>query len=111
MKPFTVQEAELFHHYICRGFSDPKRLLILYLLAERPLTVSQLTEALGVPQPTVSHHLRILRERGLVTRERHGQSTSYSLSDPSLIDALEILRGFIAELAHRNAVILQAQST
>ncbi len=106
MRPLSGEEADLFHRYICEGLGDPKRLRILYLLAEEPRNVSQLTEALGVPQPTVSHHLRILRERGLVRTERQGQCVCYSIGDERLIEALEILRAFVAEMLDHSAEVL-----
>ena len=64
--PRLEQEIDLLHAHICEGLGDPKRVLILYLLADGPCNVSELTEALGVSQPTVSHHLKVLRDRGLV---------------------------------------------
>ena len=93
----TISEDEvaLMHHYICEGIGDAKRLLLLYLVAEQPRNVTELTELLDVTQPTVSHHLRILRERGLVNTERDGTSIYYSLGDPRILEAMDILRSFV----------------
>ncbi len=106
MRPMGDEEAKLFHRYICEGLGDPKRLRILYLLAEEPRNVSQLTDALGVSQPTVSHHLRILRERGLVRTERQGQCVCYSIGDMRLMEALEVLRALVADMLDHSAEIL-----
>lgn len=92
------QEIELLHRYVCEGIGDPKRLMLLYLVSEQPRNVTELTEMLDVTQPTVSHHLKILRERGLVTSERDGTSIYYSLGDPRILEAMNILRGFVADL-------------
>jgi len=70
---------------------------LLYLLKDSSATVKQLTHALQVPQPTVSRHLKILRERGLVQAKRSGQSMHYTLTYPRVIDALDILRQVLAE--------------
>lgn len=94
----SEQEIELLHRYVCEGVSDPKRLMLLYLVAERPRNVTELTEILDVAQPTVSHHLRILRERGLVNTERDGTSIYYSLGDPRILQAMDIMRSFVADL-------------
>jgi ArsR family transcriptional regulator len=56
-----------------------------------------LSEVLDLPQPTVSRHLKVLRERGLVTSEREGQAVSYSLRDNRIIDALDLLRAILAD--------------
>ena len=106
MQPITEEEIQLLHRYICEGVGDPKRLRLLYLVAEAPRNVTYLTEALDVSQPTVSHHLRILRERGLVTTERDGASIYYSLADARILQAMEMLRGFVADLLAEEAKVL-----
>jgi len=100
------QEIKLLHAHICEGMGDPKRVMILYLLADQPRNVTELTEALDVSQPTVSHHLKILRERGLVLAERDGTAIYYSLADPRIIQALDILREMLADLlAQRTSLV------
>lgn len=106
MPPMTEEEIILFHRYICEGIGDPKRLMLLHLVAERARNVTELTQALDIAQSTVSHHMRILRERGLVTSERDGTSIYYSLSDPRILDAIEILRSFVADLLQERASIV-----
>lgn len=62
--------------------SDPHRLRLLSLLAANPdreACVCDLTEPLGLSQPTVSHHLRLLHGAGLVTREQRGTYAYYRL--------------------------------
>jgi DNA-binding transcriptional ArsR family regulator len=57
--------------------AEPHRRQILDLLRERERPVAELVEALGVPQPNVSKHLRVLREAGLVTSRVDGQRRLY----------------------------------
>ncbi|MBN1686687.1 MAG: helix-turn-helix transcriptional regulator [Spirochaetales bacterium] len=97
-RTISEDEVALMHRYICEGVSDARRLRLLYLVAERPRNVTELTELLDVTQPTVSHHLRILRERGLVNVKREGTSMYYSLGDPRILEAMNILREFVADL-------------
>jgi len=97
MTPISEEEILLLHRYVCEGIADPKRLMLLYYVAERPRNVTELTELLDVAQPTVSHHLRVLRERGLVNAERDGTSIYYSLGDPRILEAMNILRSFVAD--------------
>lgn len=109
MEPVTEQleqEISLLHTHICEGLGDPKRVLLLYLLADQPRNVTELTEALGVSQPTVSHHLKVLRNRGLVKAEREGTSVYYSLTDQRIIEALDIMREILADiLTHRASLM------
>jgi DNA-binding transcriptional ArsR family regulator len=89
------QEVNLLHAGICQALADPKRILILYALSEGPRTVTELTEYLDVPQPTVSRHLKVLRERRLVATERAGTSVYYSLADARVIVALDTMRAVL----------------
>jgi len=63
-----------------KAIADETRQRIMKLCCCQRLTVSEITEQLGVSQPTVSHHLAILRDAGLVTIERVGRETYYSLN-------------------------------
>jgi ArsR family transcriptional regulator len=98
MKASFESEINQLHSRLCAGLADPKRILILYALADKDLSVTELSEALKAPQPTVSRHLKTLRERGLVTSNRDGQSVYYSLVDMRVIEALDILRKVLADL-------------
>lgn len=80
------------HAKICMALADPNRILILYTLNEAEHTVGDLAQIIGLPQSTVSRHLKVLRERGLVSALRSGQNMIYTLDDTRVIQALEILR-------------------
>lgn len=75
---------------IAQGFKvlgDPARLRILSLIGNRPeaeVCVCDLVEPLGLKQPTVSHHLKVLHEAGLLTREKRGTWAYYRLVPESL---------------------------
>jgi ArsR family transcriptional regulator, arsenate/arsenite/antimonite-responsive transcriptional repressor len=73
-------EAEAFTF---KAIADPYRLRILATLARATdeVCVCDFTAALPLNQPTVSHHLRILREAGLVTCQRRGTWVYYRLAD------------------------------
>lgn len=89
-------EINRLHANICSGLADPTRILILYTLHDRPHNVSELAEGLDLPQPTVSRHLKVLRERQMVIAERSGQVVNYSLTDSRIIEAMDLLRAVLA---------------
>jgi len=68
--------AEMF-----RNLGEPTRLRLLMELQKGERNVTQLCKKLKAPQPTVSHHLGILRVGGLVANRRSGKEIFYSLSD------------------------------
>jgi DNA-binding transcriptional ArsR family regulator len=98
-----AQELGLLHDRICRAIGDPKRLIILYALSEKPRYVVELAEQLGYPQPTVSRHLNELHRGGLVLKERQGQTVYYSLRDARIIEALEIMRAILRDMTEETA--------
>jgi ArsR family transcriptional regulator len=91
------EEVYRLHASVCGGLADPNRILILYTLADKPHNVTDLADLLNISQPTVSRHLKTLRERGMVTSERNGQSVIYSLADKRIVEALDLLREFLAD--------------
>jgi len=96
------QEISQLEADFCFALSDPTRILVLYALSEKPLNVTELTNELGVPQPTTSRHLKVLRDRGLVNTTRQGATITYHLSDKRLIQALDLLRSVMRDgLAQR----------
>ncbi len=86
------QEISQLEANFCFALSEPTRILILYVLSEAPRNVTELTRELSINQPTVSRHLKVLRERGLVLTTRQGTSVTYQISDHRLVEALDILR-------------------
>ena len=90
------QEVIRLHADMCSALADPSRLLLLYALADKPHTVSELTADVNISQPTTSRHLRVLRERALVTVDRRGPSSYYALADHRMIEAVDLLRGVLA---------------
>ena len=80
---------------VARALADPLRWRIVELLAGEQLCVAHLTEDLGVGQPLVSHHLKLLRTAGLVTTDRYRYWTYYRLHP----DALQLLSNHLDGLA------------
>jgi len=84
-------DADLF-----RALGHPIRLDIMRRLAEQPQTCAcDFTEVFGVAQPTISQHLKVLREAGLVRTRRRGTQICYSI-DPAGVAAAT---GALASLA------------
>jgi DNA-binding transcriptional ArsR family regulator len=100
------QEVTNLHAEICSALAEPSRILILYALSEKNYTVNDLANALGLPQPTTSRHLKILRDRNLVEAVRQGMNVEYHLADHRLIEALDLLRGVMHDRITQRANIV-----
>ena len=68
--------AELF-----KGFADPTRVHILWLLARGELCVTEISEAVELSQSAISHQLRLMKQMHLVKFRREGKNILYSLAD------------------------------
>jgi ArsR family transcriptional regulator len=73
---------------VFKALGDPNRMRLLSLIAataEREACVCELTEPVGLSQPTVSHHLKQLVDANLLTREQRGKWSYYRVVDETLI--------------------------
>jgi len=105
------EEVVRMHAQLCSGISDPNRILIIYNLAESPKCVNDLANSLELSQPSVSRHLKIMRDCGIVRASREGQSMIYSLADQRIIQALDILRRVLADSLTDQAALVTNDST
>ncbi len=94
---------------LCKALNDSKRLMLMYALADGSRSVGELCAMLETTQPNVSQHLAMLRERGIVDAERRGTSIFYSLRYPQLVEAIDVLRGVMAEEAGRRQGLVAKQ--
>jgi DNA-binding transcriptional ArsR family regulator len=72
-----------------QALASPNRLLILTRLRQSPCSVTELSAAVGMEQPAVSHQLRLLRTLGLVSGDRSGRNIVYRLYDNHVAQLLD----------------------
>jgi ArsR family transcriptional regulator, arsenate/arsenite/antimonite-responsive transcriptional repressor len=85
-EPITADQAADLARML-KALADPTRLRLVSLIAAHEggeACVCDLTEPLGLTQPTISHHLKILVEAGIFTRDKRGVWAYYSLVPPAL---------------------------
>jgi ArsR family transcriptional regulator, arsenate/arsenite/antimonite-responsive transcriptional repressor len=88
-EPLTPRQAGDLAH-ILKALADPTRLRLVSMVAAHgggEACVCDLTDPLGLTQPTISHHLKILVDAGIFTRDKRGKWAYYALV-PSALDAL-----------------------
>lgn len=76
---------------VFRAFADETRRRILRLLRDGPLTSGEIADQFDSSWPTVSRHLALLKEAGLVSTERHGQEIRYELNTSVFQDLVQHL--------------------
>jgi DNA-binding transcriptional ArsR family regulator len=105
-----TQEVSQLHADICSALADPKRILLIYAMAEKPRSVNELAELLGISQPATSRSLKVLRERGLAYTERQGTTLEYHLTDMRLVEALNMMRAVLRDRLTHNANLIERAS-
>ncbi|MFW6385047.1 MAG: ArsR/SmtB family transcription factor [Halodesulfurarchaeum sp.] len=87
------EQAEL-----CQVFSNANRLIILELLNDgEERTVTQIEDRTDIPQPTISQHLAVMREKGVVTRRKDGVRSFYSLADDRFKQGMDTMRSVLLD--------------
>lgn len=72
-----------------KSLSDPTRRQILQLLKEREMTAGEIAAHFSISKPSISHHLDLLKQAGLVSARREGQFMHYSINTTILEDLMQ----------------------
>lgn len=90
-QPYNFQFLETATETL-RAIAHPQRLLIVEMLfREKSMNVTEMYERLEIEQAVASHHLRILKDRGVVQVKRDGKNSNYSLTNDEYYKILEVL--------------------
>ncbi|MFX0013327.1 MAG: ArsR/SmtB family transcription factor [Promethearchaeota archaeon] len=82
---------------LCQSLTHPFRLKILQLLQDGEKNVSDIKSITRKPQPYISQHLRVLRDKGAVTTRREANEVYYSLADPRILEICTLVADLIAK--------------
>ena len=75
----------------CKTLADPTRQMIITELRSGEKTVGEIVEAIEITQPVASRHLAVMRERGVVKSRREGLNVYYSLVNPQIGEACDMI--------------------
>ena len=95
----AMNEKRIFqmHAEICKTLSNPIRLEILSRLRDGKKSVNEIASLTGVRQATVSQHLAVLRQRGVVSTRREGINVYYDVANPKITRACDLMREVLFE--------------
>jgi len=99
LKMENTLNKQIYHMQaeICKALANPIRIEILNLLKSGEKTVTELANLVGVNQTNLSQHLTILRSKKIVEAKRVGNNVYYSLANPRIIEACNLLRQILQE--------------
>jgi ArsR family transcriptional regulator, cadmium/lead-responsive transcriptional repressor len=100
--PEQPVEVDIVAKYF-RGLGDPTRLRILEALTEGELSVGELVELIGAPQPKVSSHLACLRWCGFVESRREFRTVYYRVADRRVLSMLQLAHSLLEDNAEHVA--------
>ena len=113
-RPVRTDDPERLRRFkadFFKALTHPTRIAILELVRDGPLSVGELSEAIGIPGSAVSQQLAILRGRGIVDAARSGTTVRYSVPDPEVYALLDAGRRiFYARLSESVDLLRMVES-
>ena len=91
---------------VCKTLTSPKRLEIIHALKDGEKTVTELVNILGIPKANVSQHLSILKNKGILKSRREGVNIFYSIANPKVIQACNLMREVLTEQLKQQELLL-----
>lgn len=91
------KEIYEIHANICQCLANPKRLEIINTLRDKEMPVTELANKMGIAKANLSQHLAIMRDKGILKSRREGVNIYYSLANPKVIQACDIMREVLFE--------------
>ncbi len=76
---------------ILKAMGHPTRVRILKYLSDGEKCVKEVWQELGLPQPTVSQHMNMLKNAGIISYRKDGVKTCYKVEDPRVIEIIKLL--------------------
>lgn len=76
---------------VCSVFANPKRILILWTIADQEKSVSEIASIVGTSLQSTSQHLRLMRERGILNSRREGQTIYYFIAQNEAAEMCKLL--------------------
>lgn len=92
---------------LCLAMGHSVRLQIVHLLREGPKRVNGIAEELGISQGTISRHLSVLRNVGILSAQRQGTDVIYQIANPKITEICETMRTVLAERESQRSEIIQ----
>jgi ArsR family transcriptional regulator len=88
--------------------SEPLRLMILQVLQDGELSVTEVTKAIGTSQPNASKHLKVLQDAGMIGRRQQGNTVYYRIVDDTIFALCDLVCSSLRDQLHLQATWLSA---
>ncbi len=96
-----------YHAEMCKVFSHPKRLQLINILRDEEMSVTDLSQRLGLAVANLSQHLAMMRERRILVSRKEGNVVYYRVANPRLLEAFDLLREILFEQIRQDAALIR----
>ena len=97
-----------YHAEMCQVFSHPKRLEAISVLREGEMTVTELSQKLGLTVGNLSQHLSMMKDRHILLSRKEGNQVYYRIANPKLLQCFDMMREMLFEQIRQDAALLDA---
>lgn len=94
------------HADVCKALAHAIRIEIIDLIGEEELGYGEIIEKTGVAKSSLSQHLSVMVEKGILTQRKEGLRTYYRLSTPKVAEACQLMREVLIERLEKHNEIL-----
>ena len=98
----------VYHAEMCQVFSHPKRLEAINVLREGEMTVTELSQKLGLTVGNLSQHLSMMKDRHILLSRKEGNQVYYRIANPKLLQCFDMMREMLFEQIRQDAALLDA---
>jgi len=100
-----------YHAEMCQVFAHPKRLELIDVLRAGEMSVSGLSQKLGMAPANLSQHLAMMRERRILLSRKEGNVVYYRIANPKLLQAFDMLREILFEQIRQDAALIHGRTS
>jgi len=100
-----------YHAEMCQVLSHPKRLEAINVLRDGEMSVTDLSQKLGLTVGNLSQHLSMMKERHVLLTRKEGNMVYYRIANPKLIRCFDMMREMLFEQIRQDAALIQGKTS
>ncbi len=95
-----------YHAEMCQVFSHPKRLEVINVLRDGEMTVTELSQKVGMTVGNLSQHLSMMKDRHILLSRKEGNQVHYRIANPRLLRCFDMMREMLFEQIRKDAALI-----
>src|SRR4030043_1906569 len=104
------EQIYTYHAEMCQVFSHPKRVEVINVLRDGEMTVTELSQKLGLTLGNLSQHLSMMKDRHILLSRKEGNMVYYRILNPKLIRCFDMMREMLFEQIRQDAALIETKA-